>query len=59
MSALVDARWTAGYHAVTADGIELVPGVTVTKVPEAEAKASDNWEPVRAKREKPDAGSDS
>lgn len=47
MSELIKARWI-GFPAALADGTPLVPGETVVKIPAAEAKASDNWEPVTA-----------
>jgi hypothetical protein len=40
----VKARWVAGYHAETADKIDLVPGVTVVQIGRSEAEASDHWE---------------
>lgn len=42
----VDARWVGVFEAALPDGTTLVPGETVVQIPEAEAKASDNWEVV-------------
>lgn len=44
---LVSARWVASYEAQLPDGTVLVPNETVVEIGEGEAKASDNWQPVR------------
>lgn len=43
---LVNARWVGTCEAQLADGTILVPGETIVKIPEPEAQASANWEPV-------------
>lgn len=47
---LVSARWVAPYVAQLLDGTVLVPQESVVEIPEGEAKESDNWAPVKAKK---------
>ncbi len=51
---LIDAQWIgpSGYR--LPDGTALEHGVTVCKVSEGEAKASDNWQPVPTKKKDKD-----
>lgn len=52
MSDLVQARWTRAYPVIVAGQGEVQPG-GLARIPAAEAKASENWEPVdRAALEK-------
>lgn len=46
MTKLVDALWVAGFHATLPDNTQLIPHVTIARVPEPEAAASANWQIV-------------
>lgn len=45
--ALVDATWIGPYGYRMPDGTTLETGITVCKVPAAEAEGSDYWLPVK------------
>lgn len=50
MTKLVDALWVAGFHATLPDNTQLIPHVTIARVPEPEAAASANWKIVDKKK---------
>lgn len=62
MNGYVDALWVGPYgYRKAPEGTLLETGITVCSIPEGEAHASDNWEPVQpaAPDATPDDGGDS
>lgn len=53
--ALVDATWIGPYGYTKPDGTLLETGITVCKVPAAEAEGSDHWLPVKPLQTNPTA----
>lgn len=52
----IDATWIGPYGWRTPDGTVLETGITVCRIPEAEAKGSDYWKPLpKTKTPKDDA----
>lgn len=52
MSDLIEAAWNAGYSVELPGGVTLAPGDTHL-VSAGEAKASENWRPVKAPKDAP------
>lgn len=51
MNGYVDALWVGPYgYRKAPEGTLLETGITVCSIPEGEAVASDNWQPVKHKR---------